>query len=223
MKPTTKNSSLTSFWGVTFYASVNDLLSIFGDPVSVSNDGKNKVNYVWEMETNSGHVFTVYDWKYYRTLAPDETVTWNIGGRDETSTGTALREILEAMRAFKKVVMYVDGKKTPSLGNWLVMRDYDEFEGTVTVHGLENIRMISFGYVLDDKNGRTGLDCAQWLIDHYQSRVESEGIDIQFPETSAHSTSPSEYMGIISCINAFLRSKGLPETCKKSRIIHHLK
>lgn len=70
----------TSWHGAIVKASVNELTGILGDPSCVSNDGMDKTNFEWWMETTNGDVFTVYDWKEYRVLDLDEPITWHIGG-----------------------------------------------------------------------------------------------------------------------------------------------
>jgi hypothetical protein len=49
------------------------------------------------METESGEVFTVYDWKYYRPLGEEEMVEWHIGGHSGGVTADALAEITNAL------------------------------------------------------------------------------------------------------------------------------
>ena len=58
-----------------------------------SNDGSDKTNFDWEMETNNGDVFTVYDWKEYRILKEDEIIQWHIGGMSKQITEQAKHEI----------------------------------------------------------------------------------------------------------------------------------
>ena len=93
MKYTTKSASGTSFFGDEFHAKVSDLRIILGLPKFETNDGKDKTNFDWIMETESGEVFTVYDWKYYRPLGEEEMVEWHIGGHLGGVTADALAEI----------------------------------------------------------------------------------------------------------------------------------
>jgi hypothetical protein len=97
-KKTYQNTDGTSFHGVVIRATVNQLISAFGDPSMEYNTGEDKVNFEWEMETNEGEVFTIYDWKYYRPLSSDEFVTWNIGAKSKSVCNTAEREILKALK-----------------------------------------------------------------------------------------------------------------------------
>ena len=99
MKQTTKSASGTSFHGTTIAASVNDLKKVLGTPKYSGNDGEDKTNFEWSMETDSGDVFTVYDWKEYRVLEEDEIVEWHIGGKSSRVTNRARMEIGEALES----------------------------------------------------------------------------------------------------------------------------
>lgn len=97
MKYTEKSSSGTSFFGDEFHARVSDLRRILGEPKFENNDGQDKTNFDWTLETESGDVFTVYDWKYYRPLDEEEMVEWHIGGHGGLETKMALGEIADAL------------------------------------------------------------------------------------------------------------------------------
>ena len=96
-KKTYQSTDGTSFHGVTIRASVEQLTKAFGDPTIVDNTGDDKVNYEWDMETDEGEVFAIYDWKYYRPLRSDEIVTWNIGAMSKSVSNDAERELLKAL------------------------------------------------------------------------------------------------------------------------------
>ena len=97
MKQTNKETNGTSFFGTTFTATVQDLRKILGEPICEFNDGEDKTNFEWEMETEDGEVFTVYDWKEYRRLREDEPIEWHIGGNDSLATMNAAEELEEAL------------------------------------------------------------------------------------------------------------------------------
>jgi hypothetical protein len=82
---------------MTFTATVADLRKILGEPQCEQNDGQDKCNFDWTMETEDGTVFTVYDWKEYRRLEEDEDIEWHVGGRSGADTEKALNEIDEAL------------------------------------------------------------------------------------------------------------------------------
>ena len=98
MKTTDKQVIGTSFFGTTIKASVFMLKNVLGEPSFEQNDGKDKVNYEWIMETDSGDVFTVYDWKECEPLDEHELVMFHIGGYSESSTWQAQKEITNAIK-----------------------------------------------------------------------------------------------------------------------------
>jgi len=59
MKKTNKRVSGTSFHDSIVTASVDQLIQVLGEPNEDSNTGQDKVNFEWEMELESGEVFTV--------------------------------------------------------------------------------------------------------------------------------------------------------------------
>lgn len=97
MKPTRKSTCGTSFYDTVIYATVEQLRQVLGEPVCEQNDGEDKVNFEWEMETEDGTVFTVYDWKEYRSLREDEGIHWHIGGNRSIDTEKAADEINRAL------------------------------------------------------------------------------------------------------------------------------
>ena len=96
-KKTYQSTDNTSFHGVVIRATINQLISAFGEPTIHDNTGEDKVNYEWDMETDEGEVFTIYDWKYYRPLSSDEFVTWHIGAKSKAVSYDAENEIRKAL------------------------------------------------------------------------------------------------------------------------------
>ena len=94
MKTTLKSTSGTSFYDVTFKASVNKLISIIGEPTMEDNTGEDKVNFDWHMETDEGDVFTIYDWKEYREINKNEKIEWHIGAKSRSVSTVAKVELL---------------------------------------------------------------------------------------------------------------------------------
>jgi hypothetical protein len=95
-KKTYQDTDGTSFHGVTIRATVDQLTKAFGEPYD-NNTGEDKVNFVWDMETNEGEVFTIYDWKEYRVLKSDEMITWHIGSKSKSVSWDAERELLKKL------------------------------------------------------------------------------------------------------------------------------
>ena len=96
MKITNSSTNGTSFHGVTIKASVNDLISILGEPTIQDNTGDDKFNFLWDCETEDGDVFTIYDWKEYRKLDLDETIEWYIGAHSKSVSNTAFDELIDS-------------------------------------------------------------------------------------------------------------------------------
>jgi hypothetical protein len=97
MKPTTKSTNGTSFHDVTFEASINQLIGIFGEPTIQDNTGRDKCNFDWSLQTFNGDVFTVYDWKEYRKLEMDEIIEWHIGAFSQSISLNAKEEVMSAL------------------------------------------------------------------------------------------------------------------------------
>ena len=97
MQRTFRSIGGTSFHNTTIKCSVSTLTKVLGEPDYSGNDGEDKVNFEWNMETDNGDVFTVYDWKEYRSLNENEMIQWHIGGTDRTITEQAAREIRNAI------------------------------------------------------------------------------------------------------------------------------
>jgi hypothetical protein len=97
MKPTTKSASGTSFHGTTIEATPNELSNLLNEPYSSYNNGMDKTNFDWVIETETGDVVTIYDWKYYHPLDMDTTYEWHIGGHSKTGTEIAKNELKQLL------------------------------------------------------------------------------------------------------------------------------
>lgn len=78
---TRKSAGEASFHGVTLKATPQQLIDLFSNSVYEQNDGRDKTNFDFTLETESGKVFTIYDWKEYRPLRMDEVVEWHVGAK----------------------------------------------------------------------------------------------------------------------------------------------
>ncbi len=97
MKKTNKSANGTSFHDMTVIATPQELITILGTPIYNNNTGEDKVNMEWICENNDGEIFTVYDWKEYRSISNDEKIEWHIGGHGVKDTLTAKLEITRAL------------------------------------------------------------------------------------------------------------------------------
>jgi len=98
MKNTNKSTNGTSFFGETILTSINELKRINVLPVCEQNDGKDKVNFEFELETEAGYPFTIYDWKYYRPIEETELVNFHIGSHTLRASEQAKKELEEALK-----------------------------------------------------------------------------------------------------------------------------
>ena len=88
------NTGGTSFHGVTLIATPQQLIDVLGEPQYFSNDGSDKTNMDYSLETENGIPFTIYDWKEYRPLQMDETIEFHIGGFSYSQSVEAKNEVL---------------------------------------------------------------------------------------------------------------------------------
>ena len=96
MKPTSKTSNGTSFHGSIVRTTLNNLKRVLGTPHYIG-DVDDKVQNEWILETNSGEVFTVYDWKEYRHYKNTEVLEWHIGGHSESTTELGKFELINEL------------------------------------------------------------------------------------------------------------------------------
>ena len=97
MKLSDKSSAGTSFHGDTITASYNQLVEVLGKPQRAQNDGSDKSNFDWVLETEEGVLFTVYDWKEYQRIKPNERIEWHIGANNASDSGRAYSELIEIL------------------------------------------------------------------------------------------------------------------------------
>jgi len=96
-KQTNQSTNGTSFQGITILTSVQNLINTFGEPTVQDNTGEDKVNFEWDMETENGDVFTIYDWKEYRKIDLDEQIEWHIGSHSREISGEAQYEVMREL------------------------------------------------------------------------------------------------------------------------------
>jgi hypothetical protein len=97
MRKTFKEIGGTSFHDTTIGTTVHTLIKLLGEPTYSGNDGEDKVNYQWEMETNDGDVFTVYDYKEYKVLDEHEIIEFHIGGMSKAVTEQAKTALIDLL------------------------------------------------------------------------------------------------------------------------------
>ena len=78
-----------NFHGITIIASVNELIEAVGYiDFQSKNNGQDEINFKWNCDFEDYNVFTIYDWKEYRTISEDEQIEWHIGGYSKVQTDT---------------------------------------------------------------------------------------------------------------------------------------
>ena len=98
MKKTNKSTCGTSFLGVTILTSINELEKINVFPVFEGNNGEDKTNFEFELETEKGEPFTIYDWKLYRPIEENEMINFHIGSFTLEASERAKSELETALQ-----------------------------------------------------------------------------------------------------------------------------
>jgi hypothetical protein len=134
----------------------------------------------------------------------------------------------------KKINVYLDDVRTPTEGDWSVVRDYDEFVNLINFHGIENIETISLDHDLGEgamveyytnvKNNftldynnikeKTGYDCCKFLVNLSMSE------NVTLPQIYVHSANPIGSANMMGYINNYLMNQGQPQTCVRVKIAH---
>ena len=102
-KHTKQSASGKSFHGVKFKATPQQLINLFPNSYDEQNDGRDKTNFDFTLETESGKVFTIYDWKEYRPLRMDEVVEWHVGAHDEVTSIEGRDEVVKLIKKFEEL------------------------------------------------------------------------------------------------------------------------
>jgi hypothetical protein len=133
----------------------------------------------------------------------------------------------------KMVNIYLDDVRTPTEGEWLIVRTYTEFVEKIDEIGLENIELISLDHDLDDSamkewhnntyynytinydniKEKTGYHCAMWLIEQWNKRKRVVDVVVH----SANAIGSGNIMGVI---NHYRHKNRLPQNCVRVQIPH---
>lgn len=131
--------------------------------------------------------------------------------------------------------IYLDDVRTPrpETGEWVVVRDYDEFVQTINTIGLENIELISLDHDLGDSAMRewhygvvknytinydnitekTGMDCTKWLVNKWLDGAPVCKVMVH----SANAVGSANMMGYI---NNYKHIHRLPQDCERWVVPH---
>jgi hypothetical protein len=133
--------------------------------------------------------------------------------------------------------IYLDDIRTPKpeTGDWVVVRNYDEFVKAVTLIGLRNISLISLDHDLDESamkewhnsvyhnytldynniTEKTGMDCTKWLVEQW---LNGEPV-VQVMIHSANAVGGDNMMGYI---NNYKHIHRLPQDCNRWVVPHDM-
>ena len=132
-----------------------------------------------------------------------------------------------------KSKIYLDDVRTPIQGDWVVVRNYDEFVKKVEEIGLDNIEIISldhdlgetamnewhknvyYNYELNYENiiEKTGMDCTKWLVEQW---LDGKTV----VEVVIHSANAIGSANMMSYINNYRHINRLPQNCVRVQIEH---
>ena len=132
-----------------------------------------------------------------------------------------------------KSKIYLDYVRTPIQGDWVVVRNYDEFVKKVEEIGLDNIEIISLDHDLGDtamnewhKNvyynyelnyenitEKTGMDCTKWLVEQW---LDGKTV----VEVVIHSANAIGSANMMGYINNYRHINRLPQNCVRVQIEH---
>jgi len=131
--------------------------------------------------------------------------------------------------------IYLDDIRTPrpETGDWVVVRDYDQFIQNINTIGLENIELISLDHDLGDsamaewhygvvKNytinydnitEKTGMDCTKWLVNKWLDGAPVCKVMVH----SANAVGAANMMGYI---NNYKHIHRMPQDCERWVVPH---
>ena len=85
--------NMTSFWDETIYTCATDICNKLG--VKITCYDGDKTNFEFELETEDGIAFTLYDWKEGDWVTKDTRLHYHIGAHNEEES----RKVLKAIRS----------------------------------------------------------------------------------------------------------------------------
>jgi len=126
--------------------------------------------------------------------------------------------------------------------DWVIVKNYNEFVNYIINNGMPDI--ISMDHDLHDEHindyaeqftkmgwqspkyneyiEKTGLDCAKFICDVYQTSVSMDAPDSphseKFPRCIVHSHNPVGCTNIISYINGFIKYMKIDSVCYEQRL-----
>jgi hypothetical protein len=96
-------SSMISFHGHEVKATKQDLEKVCGKVMYSDNDINEKTQNEWEMQSEDGTPFTIYDYKEYREYEADEKIVWHIGAENRFGAKKGYEELARSFHLHPKI------------------------------------------------------------------------------------------------------------------------
>ena len=96
------NTGSTSSFSDEIHTTVKELKRVLGEPSYEEPSMDDKVSIEWELETDDGIPFTVYDWKQYSKPAakhPNTKYHFHIGARSEAESNKVKIELKKLLKS----------------------------------------------------------------------------------------------------------------------------
>lgn len=103
MKKTQQSTNGTSYHGIQVKVKPSTIFKVLGDASWTGGCSEDKSWFTWDMETETGKVFTLYDWKMPRSAWNRDTIDLHIGAH---SKEVSIEAFLELNEAIEKEVDY---------------------------------------------------------------------------------------------------------------------
>jgi|TARA_R100000935_G_C2706652_1_gene112417 hypothetical protein len=92
-----------TFHGHDFSAAVVDIEKVCGKVMYTDNDIDEQTQNEWEMQTEDGTAFTIYDFKEYREYDSAEKITWHIGAGNRFGAKKGYEELKRSFHLHPKI------------------------------------------------------------------------------------------------------------------------
>ena len=92
-----------SFHGHYFMATKEDVEKVCGPVMYNDNDNSEVVQNEWEMATEDGATFTIYDYKEFRSYEDYEKIEWHIGTENRFGSKKAYEAMCRAFHLHPKI------------------------------------------------------------------------------------------------------------------------
>jgi len=92
-----------TFHGHDFVAAMNDIEKVCGVVMYTDNDITEITQNEWEMQTQDGTAFTIYDFKEYREYDAIEKITWHIGAMNRFGAKKGYEELKRSFHLHPKI------------------------------------------------------------------------------------------------------------------------